>query len=281
MKNIVYPNGEYKAVTMRFDDGPVEDRIMIGLLNEYGLKATFYLVAGYLDKNGSVTSSEIRKLYKGHEIGNHTYSHIDPRSNVINPRELEIELKTGKQSLAEFWKKPIEGYAYVCSTFGDVGEKRYKEILSKTEHKYAIMGRENRAFEPDIKDSFDVGQSFRFSDPQLISEATKYCQYDEDKLSIMFVMAHTYEFSNKSLPYDWNTVRSFFDVIAGKSDIWYATNGEVIGYLLAVNNFISYNNDKDIFKNNTDKTIFFKRKSKLIELHEGESIRKEEIYAED
>ena len=82
--------GKNKAVTFSFDDGVVQDRRFVGILNKYGLKGTFNLNSAKLgyhsagrEVNGrtvdysKVEPYEIRELYRGHEIASHTLGHPD------------------------------------------------------------------------------------------------------------------------------------------------------------------------------------------------------------
>lgn len=46
-------NGKKKAVTFSFDDGVVQDRRAVALLNKYGLKGTFNLNSNYLGQGGA------------------------------------------------------------------------------------------------------------------------------------------------------------------------------------------------------------------------------------
>ncbi|MBW3112470.1 polysaccharide deacetylase family protein [Bacillus sp. MCCB 382] len=62
-----------KVVALTFDDGPTEnvDEI-ITLLEEYDIKATFFLIGNEIEEQ----PEEAKKLVEeGHQIGNHTYSH--------------------------------------------------------------------------------------------------------------------------------------------------------------------------------------------------------------
>ena len=70
-----YPEGKSKALTMSYDDGQIHDRRLVEIFNKYGIKATFHLNAGILDKPGFLTSSEIRDLFRGHEISAHSLTH--------------------------------------------------------------------------------------------------------------------------------------------------------------------------------------------------------------
>ncbi len=64
---------------LTFDDGPVESSDtasqILDTLHTYHIKASFFYCGSAITKT---TSSEILRAYKeGHEIGNHTYHHLD------------------------------------------------------------------------------------------------------------------------------------------------------------------------------------------------------------
>ena len=69
-------NNKSKLVALTFDDGPTvgnTDRLL-DILDQYGVKATFFL----LGKNVTADPQAVALIKaKGHEIGNHTYSHKD------------------------------------------------------------------------------------------------------------------------------------------------------------------------------------------------------------
>lgn len=65
--------GNYVALT--FDDGPnpaLTPRVL-DILNQYGAKATFFVVGRSVEKNSHILA---RAVAEGHEIGAHTWSHI-------------------------------------------------------------------------------------------------------------------------------------------------------------------------------------------------------------
>jgi peptidoglycan/xylan/chitin deacetylase (PgdA/CDA1 family) len=68
-----WPEGKRAAVSLSFDDAR-ESQVTKGipLLDEYGVKATFYVVPRNL--NGNVDAWK-KAAMKGHEIGNHTLKH--------------------------------------------------------------------------------------------------------------------------------------------------------------------------------------------------------------
>lgn len=70
---------DLKILAITFDDGP-HPRItkeILKTLDEYDIKATFFM----LGKNVENYPKVVEQVYKeGHEIGNHTYSHIDVKA---------------------------------------------------------------------------------------------------------------------------------------------------------------------------------------------------------
>ena len=65
-----------KTVAITFDDGPspkYTERIL-DILHDYDVKASFFLIG----KNAAMHPGIVRKIYnEGHEIGSHTFSHVD------------------------------------------------------------------------------------------------------------------------------------------------------------------------------------------------------------
>jgi chitin deacetylase len=82
-----------KVVALTFDDGPTKnvDKIL-PLLNQYHVKATFFLIGNEIEKS----PVEAKKIVRaGHQIGNHTYSH--QRMVFKSPSYIKAEIeKTDK-----------------------------------------------------------------------------------------------------------------------------------------------------------------------------------------
>ncbi len=63
-----------KKIALTFDDGPHNEYTpqILDILDEYGIKATFFVIGNNCKGNVEILKREISS---GHEIGNHTYSH--------------------------------------------------------------------------------------------------------------------------------------------------------------------------------------------------------------
>lgn len=69
---------DQKVVALTFDDGPHPKYTeqILDILNEYDAKATFFVLGKFAESYPEIIK---RQWEEGHEIGNHTYSHINAK----------------------------------------------------------------------------------------------------------------------------------------------------------------------------------------------------------
>lgn len=77
-----------KVVALTFDDGPHPKYTneILDILNEYDAKATFFVLGKFAETYPEIIK---RQWEEGHEIGNHTYSHIN--INKVSKEKLQEE----------------------------------------------------------------------------------------------------------------------------------------------------------------------------------------------
>ena len=82
-------NTHEKILALTFDDGPDEDFTpqILDILKKYDVKATFYVIGEKVQYNKKIVK---REYEEGHEIGNHTYTHINVSKNGYNKIRKEI-----------------------------------------------------------------------------------------------------------------------------------------------------------------------------------------------
>ena len=78
-----------KIVALTFDDGPhpTTTAEILDVLREFGVRATFFTVGENAAKRPGLTA---REAAEGHEIGNHTFTHINVRN--LSAEKVEKEL---------------------------------------------------------------------------------------------------------------------------------------------------------------------------------------------
>lgn len=220
MKNIYYcyPGGKHKALTMSYDDGRVEDRRLVSIFNANGIKATFNLNSGIRTDNAKVPQGEWADLYRGHEIACHTLTHPTLERCPIDQVALQVLGDRGElERLAGY---PVRGLAYPNGSFSPA----IKSLLPSLGIAYARVVANSESFgqpadpmewRPTCHHDHRLAE---LSDSFLSLHKTQY-------LYLMYVWGHSYEFSQKG---NWDVIESFCEKMAGKDDIWYATNIEII-----------------------------------------------------
>jgi peptidoglycan/xylan/chitin deacetylase (PgdA/CDA1 family) len=103
---------EPKYVALTFDDGPRADttsRLLDGL-SQRGVQATFFVIGQQISANADLIQ---RMAADGHQIGNHTYSHVRLSSceentviEEVQKTEVELENLLGK---GDYWLRPPYG----------------------------------------------------------------------------------------------------------------------------------------------------------------------------
>ena len=264
----VYPGGKYKALTMRYDDGTANDRRLLEIFNRYGIRGTFYLIPTYLNRGGdSITDEEVPALYAGHEVGNHTYSHQRP-SDLSVPA-LEQEVESGKIYLERITGETVRGFAYPYSEFG-TDKEAFIQSLKNTGHTYAVTGTGSRTFElPDLSKPYEIPFTIRHRE-NLMDMAQQYLALAQKKRSLFFVMGHAHEFENEN---NWELIEEFSSVMSGKQDIWYATNGEVFGYLMAQERTAVPQTGSSLTTNHTAQTLWYQVGERLVEVRPGDTLK--------
>lgn len=86
---IKYGNTDEKVIALTFDDGPDEvfTPQILDILKKYNVKATFFVIGQKVQYNKNIVK---REFNEGHEIGNHTFTHINVSKNGFNKIQKEI-----------------------------------------------------------------------------------------------------------------------------------------------------------------------------------------------
>jgi peptidoglycan/xylan/chitin deacetylase (PgdA/CDA1 family) len=85
------------SVALTFDDGPSPDtERVLDVLDAHGLRATFFMVGREVERYPQIAR---RVAARGHEIGNHSYSH--PIYLYHSPRETWRQLERTQQIIAD------------------------------------------------------------------------------------------------------------------------------------------------------------------------------------
>lgn len=87
---VPHVNTQQQVIALTFDDGPIPGATeeVLSMLNEAGIKATFFVTGAELEQN----PEQGRKLVAaGHELGNHSFSHS--RMALKSPSFVKFEIE--------------------------------------------------------------------------------------------------------------------------------------------------------------------------------------------
>ncbi|MEX0887733.1 MAG: polysaccharide deacetylase family protein [Phycisphaeraceae bacterium] len=117
-----WPSGVRAAVSMTFDDGRASQlELGLPILDEHGIKATFYVLPRCFDGAGAAAWRGVAEA--GHEIGNHTVRHpCSGNYGFARPQALEsytleqmgAELDDAQRIIAERVGVTPTSFAYPC-----------------------------------------------------------------------------------------------------------------------------------------------------------------------
>jgi hypothetical protein len=88
-------------------------------------------------------------------------------------------------------------------------------------------------------------------------------------LYMMYVWGHSYEFDNDQ---NWDLIEAFCATIAGKEDIWYATNMEIVDYVKAFQN-LKFSAASDLVYNPSACSVWLQVDDRLVEVTGGSQIK--------
>ncbi len=226
-------NGKKKAITFSFDDGVTQDIRTIEILDKYGLKATFNLNSGKFgtnnpyESNGKVVDrlliepTQVKGLYKNHEVAAHTVGHFNltnlPDSCVI------WQVEKDRLLLEELTGKEVRCMAYPC---GGVNNDERVANLIKNETKIRFARTIITTYSFDMqKNLFQFNPTAHFRNERIFELAEEFLAMETDEPKLFYIWGHTYEFD--ATDGAWERFERLCQMISGREDIFYGTNGDV------------------------------------------------------
>lgn len=215
-----FPGGKHKVLTMSYDDGKQEDRRLVELFNQYGIRGTFHVNSG-TTVNNRIPMSEYKELYKGHEIACHTLTHPTiarcPMASVVT------EVLEDRINLEKLIGRPVRGLSYPNGSYSD----EIKSMLPTIGIKYSRIVGDSDGF--DLPTDLYEWKATCHHNHNLLQNAEEFIALNKTQyLYMMYVWGHSYEFTRDD---NWDLIEKFCELIGGRDDIWYATNIEYIDYM--------------------------------------------------
>lgn len=225
MKRVLmcFPEGRHKALTMSYDDGRNADKRLVDIFNRNGVKGTFHINSGLFGTPDRVTEEEVRSLYAGHEVSAHTLTHP---TIARCPQELIVhEVMEDRKNLERIVGYTVRGMSYPNGSYN----RRIKELLPRLGIEYARVVPSTGNF--GMPDDWHEWQPTCHHKHELMAKAEAFVGLHKTQyLYMMYVWGHSYEFDQDN---NWEVIEDFCSYAGGRSDIWYATNMEIVDYTKA------------------------------------------------
>jgi peptidoglycan/xylan/chitin deacetylase (PgdA/CDA1 family) len=214
-----FPDGKRIAVTLSFDDGHVLDRRLVELFNKLGLRATWNLNSGALDRPDHVRKNEIVSLYAGHEIAGHSVSH--PHLDNLDDENIIAEVGDDLRALEDITGAPVRGFAYPYGNYSP----RVIRVLETLDLAYARTcenAHDPFPWEQKLAWPATCFQHARDENGDNVWPQQFRVRYDAGESFCFFVWGHAVEWQD-----DWTRAEEYFRALSGLDDVWYGTNIEL------------------------------------------------------
>ena len=275
-----YPNGKAKAVTFSYDDGVPQDKRLAEIFDKYGMKATFNHNCEF-SRSFNFTNEEVQQYFlsKGHEIAVHGAEHrangnmrpIEGIRDVLDCR-LELEEKCGRI---------IRGMAYPDTGITLMGNFRsfdqIKCYLKELDIAYArSLGNDNDLFLLPT-DFYNWVPTAHHNNPAVFEYIDKFLNFDISVKAyharrvprLFYIWGHSVEFD---LDNNWDRIEEICKKFSGNSEIWFATNIEIVDYVEAYKS-LKYSANGRMIYNPSLYTVWFDADGTLYSVAPGETLR--------
>ena len=280
-----FPGGKPKAVTFSYDDGCIEDIRFSQILTKHKLKGTFNLNCDVLRKGSGLSQADVEEhlLANGHEIAVHGQLHraeggLRPIEGIRDVLECRLELE-------EKYGRIIRGMAFpdfgITKMYNGASYEAIKQYLKELDIVYSrtLGGDNNRFTLPE--DWLAWMPTAHHNNPALMGWLEEFLNFDYTAKGIYcanrgprlcYIWGHSYEFERNQ---NWELAEQICAKVAGKEDVWYATNMEIYEYVTAYQSLV-YSADGSRIYNPTLNTIWMERDEKLYSIQSGEEVKMED-----
>ena len=244
-----------KYFTLSFDDGLEQDKQIIRILKEFGMRGcTFNLNGGLLGQKRAmgriseygftekedlsligrkkglvhyvqdfrIPADEIAQVYEGFEVASHAFRHENLKK--LSAAELDASIGQDMETLQKLTGKPVAGFAY---PFGAVSDKAI-EVLKRHGIRYARTTVSSKGFYLPIdplrlQPTCWIGQKETFD---LVKRFIETAPTEKDQM--LYIWGHGYEFDYGTKLNSWENLKRLCEMIAKAADVCCVTNGEIL-----------------------------------------------------
>ncbi|WP_163539866.1 polysaccharide deacetylase family protein [Gracilibacillus sp. YIM 98692] len=258
---MTFPEGRHKVLTLSYDDGRGADRRLVDIFNQHGIKATFHINSGLLGEGDRIPAEEIPSLYQGHEVSAHTVTHPtierSPKEQIIQ------EIIEDRKVLENIVGYTVRGLSYPNGSYNSL----IQDMLPYLGIEYARTVHSTGNFA--MPDNFVEWNPTCHHNRNLLELAETFVHlHKKQYLNMFYVWGHSYEFDNDQ---NWHLIEEFSQYIGNRSEIWYATNIEIVDYVNAFRN-LKFSADSRFVYNSSAISVWLNVDGQVVEVKSGSQI---------
>ena len=260
---LCFPEGKAKALTMSYDDGKWADERLVELFNRHGIRGTFNLNYGLMERPERIDKDRIRQLYEGHEVATHTMTHPTiARCPLTETAKEVLEDRIGLESLVGY---PVRGHAYPNGSYNE----KVKTLLGSLGIAYGRTAMWESGSMELPTDPMEWNGTCHHN-YHLMDYARTFAEFQKKQyLKCLYVWGHSYEFDRDD---NWGLMEEFCAYMGGREDIWYATNIEIIDYMEAGRR-LQYGAAGDFVYNPSARTVWISVDDVPLAVAGGQTVR--------
>lgn len=260
---LCFPEGKAKALTMSYDDGKWADERLVELFNRHGIRGTFNLNYGLMERPERIDKDRIRQLYEGHEVATHTMTHPTiARCPLTETAKEVLEDRIGLESLVGY---PVRGHAYPNGSYNE----EVKTLLGSLGIAYGRTAMWESGSMELPTDPMEWNGTCHHN-CHLLDYAGTFAEFQKKQyLKCLYVWGHSYEFDRDD---NWGLMEEFCTYMGGREDIWYATNIEIIDYMEAGRR-LQYGAAGDFVYNPSARTVWISVDDVPLAVAGGQTVR--------
>lgn len=135
-----------KSFMITFDDANASQYDnALPLLEQFGFKATFFIMTVVLDHRNYLTREQVKELAaRGHTIGAHTWDHTNV--NKLDDADWDKQLKKPKEELEQISGKPVKYFAYPFGVWNSESISHLRDYQYSAA--FRLSGKETQAADP-------------------------------------------------------------------------------------------------------------------------------------
>ena len=270
-KYFMFPGFKRMAVTLSYDDAVKQDRRLISIMKQHGLKGTFNVNAGLLSGNGNhMTLDEAYALYTGSgmEVAAHGYKHLHLAN--VDSAIATYDVINDRVELEKLFDTVVKGMAYAYGNYSD----SVVDILTMCGIEYARTVTSTEKFDIPT-DWLRMPATCHHNNPRLMELAERFVEGKGQSKHwintprLFYLWGHSYEFDNDN---NWDVIETFAEYIGSRDDIWYATNGEIYEYVTAYDR-LRFSADGQLVHNPSAVTVYIEYLNNQFAIAPGETVR--------